>query len=79
MIKCLYCGYECPDTATICPNCGKPIIKIASGNQPTFDDIKKAHLREKAGIKQAETNSQKQVIIAACVLLILALMIYKFV
>ena len=78
MIKCLYCGYECPDNAQMCPNCGKPIIKIASGNQPTFADIKEAHLREKAGIKQEDTHSQKQVIIAACVLLILASMIYKF-
>ncbi|CQR71448.1 hypothetical protein SOV_18010 [Sporomusa ovata DSM 2662] len=78
MIKCLYCGYECPDTANICPNCGKPIIKTTSGNQPTFNDIKEAHLREKTGIKQEETNSKKQVIIAACVLLISALLIYKF-
>ncbi|TWH48491.1 zinc-ribbon domain-containing protein [Sporomusa sp. KB1] len=78
MIKCLYCGYECPDTANICPNCGKPIIKTVRDTQPTFDDIKEALRREKDGIKQTEPLSQKQAIIAASGVLLLAFIAYQF-
>ncbi|MDF2571247.1 MAG: zinc-ribbon domain [Sporomusa sp.] len=77
MIKCLYCGYECPETAHICPNCGKPIIKPPYSNQPTFDDIKEALRRGKEAIKQEEPPSQKQVIIAASGVLLLAFIVYQ--
>lgn len=78
MITCLYCGYECPDTAHICPNCGKPIIKKLSTAQPSFDDIKEALLREKDANKKEEPLSQKQIVLAASVVLLLAfLVIYK--
>ncbi len=78
MITCLYCGYECPDTAHVCPNCGKPIIKKNSTAQPSFDDIKEALHREKDAEKNKEPLSQKQIVLAACVVLLLALLvIYK--
>ncbi|HWR43564.1 zinc ribbon domain-containing protein [Sporomusa sp.] len=78
MITCIYCGYECPDNAHICPNCGKPIIKESMHKQPTFDDIKESLRREKAGVKQEEPRSQTPLIMAACVVLLIALAIYKY-
>lgn len=77
MIKCLYCGFECPATAHLCPNCGKPIVHTTASTRPSFDNIKEALRREKAGIKKAEPRSQNQIIIAACVVLLIAFAIYN--
>lgn len=76
MIKCLYCGYECPVTAHLCPNCGKPIVQMTVSTQPSFDNTKEALRREKAG-KKTEPRSQNQIIIAACVVLLIAFAIYN--
>lgn len=78
MITCTYCGYECPDNAYICPNCGKPLIRPLTDKSPTFDSIREALRREKDGIKEAELHSQKKTIIAACVVLLIALFIFKY-
>lgn len=78
MIKCLYCGYECPDTALLCPNCGKAIIRPAVDRPPTFEDIKEALRQEQTGVPKENLLSQKQIVLAACLVLLLALLlIYK--
>lgn len=75
MIKCLYCGYECPDTAQTCPNCSKPIFRLPLDNAPNYNELAKALLRENDQ-KQKEPLAQKHAVIAACVVLILALVAY---
>ncbi len=57
MIICLYCGNQCPDGATICSNCGKPLPSrtIASAKSLTKEEISALLQREKlaAAPKQA--------------------------
>lgn len=73
MIKCLYCGYECPDNTQICPNCGKPIVRLSPDDTPDYDELAKALLRKN---EQKEPRSQKSFITVACVVLLLALVAY---
>lgn len=76
MITCAYCCYECPDSAQICPKCGKPIFRLPIDDTPNYDHIAKELFREN-NQKQKEPLSQKHIIIAACVVLLLALVAYS--
>ena len=75
MITCVYCCHECPDDAQICPNCGKPIFRISVDDTPDYNKLAEA-LRRDNDINQAEL-SQKQVIHIACIVLLLALVVYS--
>ncbi|MBP2635495.1 MAG: zinc-ribbon domain [Firmicutes bacterium] len=75
MITCTYCGYKCPDDAQICPNCGKPIIRLTVDAEPDYNELAKALLRE---TEQKEPISHKHAIIASCAVLLLALVAYSF-
>lgn len=75
MITCAYCCHECPDSAPICPKCGKPIIRLPLDDTPNYDDIAKELFGENDQ-KTTEPHLQKHVIIAACVILLLALVAY---
>ncbi len=75
MITCLYCGYECPDTAQLCPNCGKPIVRVAMDKLP--DNRKETFHRDQKGVKPEQTLPPKQVILAASGILLLAFIVYQ--
>ncbi len=73
MITCTYCGYECPDDAQICPNCGKPIIRLIVDDEPDYNKMAMDFLQKS---EQKEPLSQKTVINIACVVLVLGLVAY---
>ncbi|WP_425474276.1 zinc-ribbon domain-containing protein [Sporomusa termitida] len=49
MITCLYCGYECPDTAQLCPNCGKPLVRVPMDKRPAAANSKETGHGDQAG------------------------------
>lgn len=77
MITCLYCGYECPDTAQFCPNCGKPLVRVAPDKPPAADTSNAAWQRQQAEGKPEQAPPSKQVILAASGILLLAFIIYQ--
>ena len=74
MITCAYCCHECPDSAQICPKCGKPIIRLPLDDTPNYDELAKAFFRE---TEQKEPLSEKQAVIAASGVLLLAFIAYQ--
>ena len=79
MITCLYCGYECPENAQICPNCGKPLLpKTAAYHTPDSSEIKEEPYRQTSDReKMDEKNLETRSIIIACIVLLAALLLYK--
>ena len=78
MITCAYCRHECPDTAQICQNCGKPLFKLPVDDTPDYDALARKLLQESERNQAAPSRSQKHAITAACAVLLLALVIYSF-
>jgi len=74
MITCAYCGHECPDDAQICPRCGKPIIRLTVDDEPDYNKMAMELFREN---EQKEPLSQKQAVIAASGVLLLAFIAYQ--
>ena len=81
MITCLYCGYECPDNAQICPNCGKPIPNTRANSHTLSPvDIKKLMDHGRSAITPKPKKSHlSNMIVVTTIIIALILLLYKFV
>ena len=81
MITCLYCGYECPDDAQVCPNCGKPLpLRVATTMPPNPANMKKLIERERSAMIHTSKKSRiSKILITTVIVVMLILALYKFI